>query len=1695
MKPYRSLFALFGLSVLPISAFAQNAADLKPAAYAIRDAKVVVEPGTVLPKANIVIRDGFIVAIGADAVIPADAAVTEGKGLTVYPGFIDAGSLRGFDPSLRRSQTGAPATDDIAADPLIATKPDNRKGLTPEFAVQSALKLDEDAVAPWRRVGFTAQLVTPDGGYFSGTSALVSLSGAVPRDALLRTPVMLHAKFGRVVGSEYPTALMGVLAHGRQTMLDAGWLKRQWAAYGARGKIGKRPPSDPCLEALWPALDGKIPVAFEADTADEIHRVLDFAVEFKLKPVIVGGKSAWKVVDRLKKENVAVILRLDFAAANEQETGWPVRVRDERERLRREEIACAAALHEAGVKFAFTTQNLPVARFRENVRKVIGAGLPADAALAAMTRDAAEILGATPQIGRLTKGRAAHLVLCDGDFDATATKYKFAFSDGVRFDLDEKAAAPAGTPGAGAGDPMPPRRRPGQPFPDPDAPVPPVPAPSAATPAVPRPAGAAANRPSVPFHGDVFRALIPPLDAVERPMTEIEADRVPPTKTKGDVLIRGATLLTGMGKTLPRTDILIRGGKIREIGTSLKVPEGFAVIEAEGMFVMPGIIDTHSHFAISGGVNEASLSVVPEVRVKDVLDSEDVQIYRALGGGVTTARLLHGSADVIGGQDAVVKMKYGTSAKEMLFADAPRGVKFALGENVKRTDGRFPNSRLGVEAVLIRAFTEAQTYKKKWAEYETAKGASEPQPEPRRDLRLEALAEVLSGEIRIHSHCYRSDEILMLLRVAEKFGVKVRSLQHVLEGYKVAPEIAAHGASVSLFSDWWAYKIEAFDAIPYGARLLKDAGVSVCLKSDDNELMRHLNQEAAKLVKYCDFTPEEALHAITLNPAKQLGIDKRVGTIEVGKDADLAIFSGHPLNSYSRCDLTLVEGEVFFQRSVKLVPTAIAKAEPAKPAAKFKALPELSKGTYVLQGSTIHQPGKPAFVGSVIVDAASKKIKQIYEIGVKIDTPNGATIVDCKGLHIYPGMIDAGTVLGLVEIDSARETNDSRDGGDFQPDLRASVGINPDSELIPVTRANGVTTVVTRPAGSLMAGQGALINLAGWVPGEMVVVDPISLHIEYPSAPSPRGFNANDAFEGGENPAAKFRREEKLGKLKELFETARRYDAAKKAGQSPIANPRLESLLPYVRGEKPVVFTADKKADIAASLKLADELKVKPIIAGGIEAWKLAAELKRRDVPVILGPIMSLPRETGERYDAAYCSAAKLFEAGVRFCIRSAGSNNARNLPYEAAMAVAYGLPAEEGLKAVTLYPAQILGVADILGAVESGKRANLILANGDILQASTQVLSVFIDGKPYEPTSKQTRLYDKYRKRLDEALPPRKETTPPAGAPAPGIAAIVESSLTTSGTRIRQFAFDADPATYFASDKNPTKADHFTLTFDAPVEIRSFAILGGRPNGDDAPAEAVVELSTDGKECESAAKFAAGKAEGKGTWKSVKALRIRPTDDLKHPLVIREITLDTLPKVPAFRHPIEIALDVTDAPEMKEWGEKTIRICEREFPKICDLLASEGSKPPTQIKMALKNDYKGVAAAGGGKITGSVKYFKDHPADIGAMVHETVHCVQNYRARNLPGWLVEGVADYIRFWHYEPGKAGKLAPERARYDGSYRTTAAFLAYITDKYEPKLVTKINALLRDGQFDETAWKTLTGKPVDELNREWCESLAK
>ncbi|MER3428381.1 MAG: amidohydrolase [Pyrinomonas sp.] len=424
-----------------------------------------------------------------------------------------------------------------------------------------------------------------------------------------------------------------------------------------------------------------------------------------------------------------------------------------------------------------------------------------------------------------------------------------------------------------------------------------------------------------------------------------------PTET----LIRNATVLTVSRGTLRNSDVLIRNGKIAAIGQNLRAGANARVIDATGKYVMPGIIDCHSHSMIDA-VNEGTLSVTSMARIRDVLNPTDVDLYRELAGGVTTLNILHGSANAIGGQNTVVKIKYGRPVEEFIFPGAPPGIKFALGENPKRSNfpplpgqpRRYPATRMGVEETIRDAFTRARNYKAAWDEYRArlARGEKNLIP-PRRDLQLEPLVEILEGKRLVHAHCYRADEILMLIRLAEEFGFKVRTFQHVLEGYKVASEIARHGAGASAFADFWAYKIEAYDAIPYNAAIMVRHGVNVSINSDSDERARRLNIEAAKMMKYGGLTEEEALKLITLNPAWQLGIDDRVGSIDVGKDADLAIWSGHPFSVYSRVEMTFVDGEVFFDRQQDLVRRAelereraqLEQAEPNRPPAQGGAPP------------------------------------------------------------------------------------------------------------------------------------------------------------------------------------------------------------------------------------------------------------------------------------------------------------------------------------------------------------------------------------------------------------------------------------------------------------------------------------------------------------------------------------------------------------------------------------------------------------------------------------------------------------------------------------------------------------------------------------------------------------------------------------
>ena len=396
----------------------------------------------------------------------------------------------------------------------------------------------------------------------------------------------------------------------------------------------------------------------------------------------------------------------------------------------------------------------------------------------------------------------------------------------------------------------------------------------------------------------------------------------PPPDPSPIIVIQNATILTVSHGTIEHGSILIKDGKIAEVGASVKAPKDATVIDAAGQFVMPGIIDCHSHIAIEGGVNEGSVSVSSIANIAEVLDSDDVNIYRDLAGGVTTANILHGSANAIGGQTTVIKLRWGQAASKLPFEGALPGIKFALGENPKRSNfsipgqpKRYPATRMGVEETIRGAFTEARDYKNSWDAYNKHVGSGEKNLiPPRRDLRLEPLVEVLEGKRYVHSHCYREDEILMLLRVAKEFGFKVRTFQHILEGYKIADELAAAGVGASTFSDWWAYKVEAYDAIPYNAALMTKRGVVVSINSDDAEEATHLNQEAAKTIKYGGLTRDEALKLVTLNPAMQLGIDKRVGSIDVGKDADLVIYNHDPLSAYAVAQKTIVDGRVLFDR-------------------------------------------------------------------------------------------------------------------------------------------------------------------------------------------------------------------------------------------------------------------------------------------------------------------------------------------------------------------------------------------------------------------------------------------------------------------------------------------------------------------------------------------------------------------------------------------------------------------------------------------------------------------------------------------------------------------------------------------------------------------------------------------------------------
>lgn len=441
-----------------------------------------------------------------------------------------------------------------------------------------------------------------------------------------------------------------------------------------------------------------------------------------------------------------------------------------------------------------------------------------------------------------------------------------------------------------------------------------------------------------------------------------------------EILIKNATVYTvSKAGTIQKGSVLIRDGKIAAVGKDLKATSDAQIINGEGLFVTPGIIDAHSHLAVEGGVNESSLSVSSMARIQDVLNPDDKDIYRDLAGGLTVANVLHGSANAIGGQTQVIKLRYGLPAKDLIFKGAPTGIKFALGENPKRSNvtlqpgqpRRYPATRMGVMDVIRQAFTEAKEYQSNWENFRRGKTKFPPV----RNLTLEPLVEILEGKRLVHAHSYREDEIVALLRTAEEFGFKIATLQHILEGYKVAPEIQKHGAGASTFSDWWSYKIEAYDAIPHNASLMTQAGVLVSINSDSNDEARHLNVEAAKSMKYGNMSYDDALALVTINPAKQLGIDKYVGSIEVGKDADLVLYNHDPLSVYAVPQKVLIDGKVYFDIAADIQKNIATEKEKAELIAKLKLRADANRSNSV-------SPRTPPRIGSDFFETFDQEWKE-----------------------------------------------------------------------------------------------------------------------------------------------------------------------------------------------------------------------------------------------------------------------------------------------------------------------------------------------------------------------------------------------------------------------------------------------------------------------------------------------------------------------------------------------------------------------------------------------------------------------------------------------------------------------------------------------------------------------------------------------
>jgi imidazolonepropionase-like amidohydrolase len=912
-------------------------------------------------------------------------------------------------------------------------------------------------------------------------------------------------------------------------------------------------------------------------------------------------------------------------------------------------------------------------------------------------------------------------------------------------------------------------------------------------------------------------------------LVETREDRQVANPYTGSVFIQGGTLYPMDGGEAYVGDLLIEDGKIKAIGKSLSAPDGVPVYDATGMHVSPAMMDAHSHLALAS-VNEGSMSITAEVRIADMIRARNYGIYRAAAGGTALAQSLHGSANPIGGQAAVWELNYyADRISDLLYQGAPQGIKFALGENVKQSNWnnsnrRFPATRMGVQAVYRRAFTAAQDYAER-----RRRNADGELPNFRRDVRLEVLADILDNVIHIQCHSYRADELLMFLNICKEFGVERPTFQHILEGYKVAPELAAYGAMGSTFADWWAYKIEAYDAIPWNVNMMNDAGMVATINSDSNDLIRRLNTEAGKSMRYGGAPWQVAMSYATTNVAKQLQIDSSLGSLEVGKDGTIAIYDAHPMSTYARCHLTLARGRTLFEwkpdndetwqaygvavaafaestRARNQALQAEADATDAADAADatdadsdavasgeadtnagpgsaengdpWEAWTRLGQGeSYLISNARIHSmvPGEEPYKGWLMV--VDGRITKLGRNEFRAQMSSSVREVNARGMDLYPGFINGTDVTGILEISSVAGTNDTAETSQDHPDLSVAAAIHADSAHHRVTRLNGITHVLVRPKRGRMRGQAALIQLAGDTTDQMVVQKDLGLVISFPRATAPelgqlgREFDLQEVdcltagrldlpaevAEAGLQPRDGVEMPDSVDELDEWFDNALQYgkdlENLAASGQKPLMRDlQLEALLPYARGEKPVLVEANDAITIMAARAWAKDRELDVIYLGVKEGWKVAGYLGADRARVIVGSVHDLPPRANDPYDSIFRSASVLQAAGCEVALRTDNLEVTRNLPFQAATAATWGLGRDQALQALTLGAAKILGVDQYTGSIEIGKSANFFLCSGDPLDFPGQIKRMWIGGHEVEMTSRQTELRDRYAKRIEKA-------------------------------------------------------------------------------------------------------------------------------------------------------------------------------------------------------------------------------------------------------------------------------------------------------------------------------------------------------